>query len=146
MGLDDYCRIFIKGFCKLALHLTHLTQKGQAFVWDMLCEKNLRELKKMLTMTLMLILLDSKEPFVVYYDAYKMGLGGMLMHNGKVVSYALRHLNVHVRHYPTHDLELEIVVFMLKLWRHYLYGSRFEEFSDHKRMKYLFHKKELNMS
>jgi len=30
------------------------------------------------------------------------------------------------------------VVFVLKIWRHYLYGSKFEVFSDHKSLKYLF--------
>ena len=41
------------------------------------------------------------------------------------------------RNYPTHDLELAAVVFVLMIWRHYLYGSRFEVFSDHKSLKYL---------
>jgi hypothetical protein len=54
-------------------------------------------------------------------------------------------LKVHERNYPTHDLELAAVVFVLKVWRHYLYGSRFEVFSDHKSLKYLFDQKELNM-
>jgi len=54
-------------------------------------------------------------------------------------------LKIHERNYPTHDLELAAVVFVLKIWRHYLYGSRFEVFSDHKSLKYLFDQKELNM-
>jgi len=52
---------------------------------------------------------------------------------------------VHEKNYLTHDLELAAVVFVLKIWRHYLYGSRFEVFSDHKSLKYLFDQKELNM-
>ncbi|WJX40142.1 hypothetical protein P8452_27648 [Trifolium repens] len=74
-----------------------------------------------------------------------MGLGGVLMQGGKVVAYASRQLKIHERNYPTHDLELAAVVFSLKVWRHYLYGSRFEVFSDHKSLKYLFDQKELNM-
>ena len=54
------------------------------------------------------------------------------MQNGKVVAYALRQLRTHENNYPTHDLELAAVVFVLKIWKHYLYGSRFEVFSDHK--------------
>ena len=44
-----------------------------------------------------------------------------------------------------YDLELAAIVFVLKIWRHYLYGARFEVFSDHKSLKYLFDQKELNM-
>jgi hypothetical protein len=74
-----------------------------------------------------------------------MGLGGVLMQKGNVVAYASRQLKIHERNYPTHDLELAAVVFVLKVWRHYLYGARFEAFSDHKSLKYLFSQKELNM-
>jgi len=54
-------------------------------------------------------------------------------------------VRIHERNYPTHDLELAAMVFVLKIWRDYLYGSRFEVFSDHKSLKYLFDQKELNM-
>jgi len=67
------------------------------------------------------------------------------MQDNKVVAYASRQLRIHERNYPTRDLELTAVVFVLKIWRHYLYGSRFEVFSDHKSLKYLFDQKELNM-
>ncbi|GAU34562.1 hypothetical protein TSUD_29080 [Trifolium subterraneum] len=145
LGLAGYYRRFIEGFSKMALPLTLLTRKDQAFVWDEKCEKSFQELKKKLTTAPVLILPDAKESFVVYCDASKLGLGGVLMQKGKVVAYASRQLKVHERNYPTHDLELAAVVFALKVWRHYLYGSRFEVFSDHKSLKYLFDQKELNM-
>jgi hypothetical protein len=146
LGLAGYYRRFIEGFSKLALPLTKLTCKGAAFVWDVRCEESFLELKKRLTTApIFLILPNPEEPFVVYCDASKMGLGGVLMQNGKVVAYASRQLRIHEKNYPTHDLELAAVVFVLKIWRHYLYGSRFEVFSDHKSLKYLFDQKELNM-
>ena len=52
---------------------------------------------------------------------------------------------MHEKNYLTHDLELAAVVYVLKIWRHYQYGSKFEVFSDHKSLKYLFDQKELNM-
>jgi len=102
-------------------------------------------LKKRLTSALVLILPNLKESFVVYCDASKMGLGGVLMQNRQVVAYASKQLKVHEKNYPTHDLELAAIVYVLKIWRHYLYGSKFEVFSDHKSLKYLFDQKELNM-
>jgi hypothetical protein len=92
-----------------------------------------------------LILPNPMESFVVYCDASKMGLGGVHMQNHQVVAYASRQLKVHEKNYPTHDLELAVVVYVLKIWRHYLYGYKFEVFSDHKSLKYLFDQKKLNM-
>jgi len=56
LGLAGYYRRFIEGFSKLALPLTQLTQKGQAYVWDSKCENSFLELKKRLTSTPVLIL------------------------------------------------------------------------------------------
>jgi len=67
------------------------------------------------------------------------------MQEKNAVAYASRQLKVHERNYPTHDLELAVIVFALKIWRHYLYGAQFRVFSDHKSLKYLFDQKELNM-
>ena len=114
-------------------------------MWDIQCEEIFVELNKRLTTAPILILPNPEEPFVVYCNASKLGLGGVLMQNDKVVAYVLRQLRIHEKNYPTHDLELAAVVFVLKIWRHYLYGSRFEVFSDHKSLKYLFDQKELDM-
>ncbi|PON50178.1 hypothetical protein PanWU01x14_224910, partial [Parasponia andersonii] len=58
---------------------------------------------------------DSNEPYVVYTDASKTGLGCVLMQNGHVVAYASRQLKPHERNYLTHDLELATVIFALKI-------------------------------
>ena len=81
-----------------------------------------------MTYALVLILSNVNESFVVYCNASKMGLGRVLMQNGQVIAYASRQVNVHERNYLTHDLELATVVFVLKVWRHYLYGLKFEVF------------------
>ena len=56
-----------------------------------------------------------------------------------------RQLKAYEKNYPTHDLELVVIVFSLRIWRHYLYGKKFDLFSNHKSLKYLFSQKELNM-
>lgn len=79
LGLAGYYRKFIEGFSKLAVPLTMLTRKGQAFIWDSKCEEGFQELKRRLTTSPMLILPNPSEPFVVYCDASLLGLGGVLM-------------------------------------------------------------------
>jgi hypothetical protein len=122
-----------------------LTRKDQRFIWDENCEQAFVELKNRLTSAPVLTIPDGSEGFVIYCDASGKGLGAVLMQRGKVVAYASRQLRPHELNYPTHDLELAAVIFSLKLWRHYLLGSRVEIFTDHKSLKYVFTQKELNM-
>ena len=67
------------------------------------------------------------------------------MQHDRVMAYALKQLKSHEQNYPTHDLELAAVIFTLKIWRHYLLGTRVEVYIDHKSLKYIFTQKELNM-
>ncbi|GJS63289.1 putative reverse transcriptase domain-containing protein [Tanacetum coccineum] len=79
-----------------------------------------------------LALPDGPEDFVVYCDASGIGLGCVLMQRGKVIAYASRQLKIHEKNYTTHNLELGAVVFALKIWRHYLYGTKSVIYMDHK--------------
>ncbi|GKA41930.1 putative reverse transcriptase domain-containing protein, partial [Tanacetum coccineum] len=74
-----------------------------------------------------------------------LGLGAVLMQKEKVIAYASRQLKVHEKNYTTHDLELGAVVFALKMWRHYLYGTKCFVFTDHKSLQHILDQKELNM-
>ncbi|GKE30310.1 putative reverse transcriptase domain-containing protein, partial [Tanacetum coccineum] len=92
-----------------------------------------------------LALPEGREDFVVYCDASHKGLGAVLIQREKVIAYASRQLKVQEKNYTTHDLELGSVVFALKIWRHYLYGTRSIVFTDHKSLQHILDQKELNM-
>nr|GFB78181.1 putative reverse transcriptase domain-containing protein [Tanacetum cinerariifolium] len=92
-----------------------------------------------------LALPKGSENFVVYCDASHKRLGVVLMHKEKVIAYASCQLKVHEKNYTTHDLELGAVVFALKMWRHYLYGTKCVVFTDHKSLQHILDQKELNM-
>ncbi|GJS92716.1 putative reverse transcriptase domain-containing protein [Tanacetum coccineum] len=102
-------------------------------------------LKQKLCSVPILALLKGSEDFVVYYDASHKELGAVLMQKEKVMAYVSRQLKVHEKNYTTHDLELEAVVFALKIWRHYLYGTKCVVFTDHKSLQHILDHKELNM-
>ncbi|GKC92777.1 putative reverse transcriptase domain-containing protein [Tanacetum coccineum] len=104
--------------------MTKLTQKGIKFDWGEKEENAFQLIKQKLCSTPILALPKGSEDFVVYCDASHKGLGAVLMQREKVIAYASRQLNVHEKNYTTHDLELGSVVFVLKIWRHYLYGTR----------------------
>ncbi|GKD51971.1 putative reverse transcriptase domain-containing protein [Tanacetum coccineum] len=131
LGLAGYYRRFIENFSKIAKSLTILTQKGKVFDWGEEQKLTFQTLKDKLGNAPVLALLDRPEDFVVYCDASGIGLGCVLMQRGKVIAYASRQLKIHEKNYTTHDLELSAVVFALKIWRHYLYGTKsIELFSD----------------
>nr|GFB03074.1 putative reverse transcriptase domain-containing protein [Tanacetum cinerariifolium] len=116
LGLVGYYRRFIEGFSKIKL-----------------CSAPI------------LALPEGSEDFVVYCDASHKGLGAVLMQREKVIAYASRQLKVHEKNYTTHDLELGLVVFSLKIWRHYLYGTRCTVFTHHKGLQHILDQKDLNI-
>nr|GEW05085.1 retrotransposon protein, putative, Ty3-gypsy subclass [Tanacetum cinerariifolium] len=89
--------------------------------------------------------IQGSEDFAVYCDASIKGLGTVLTQREKVIAYGSRQLKVHEKNYTTHDLELGVVVFTLKIWRHYLYGTKCTVFTDHKSLQHILDQKELNM-
>ena len=109
------------------------------------CEKSFHELKDRLTSSLVLTLTRSGVGYVIYCDASRVGLGCVLMLDGEVIKYASIQLKIHQKNYPTHDLELVVVVFALKLWRHYLYGVHVDVFTDHKSLLQVLTQRELNI-
>ncbi|GJZ57624.1 putative reverse transcriptase domain-containing protein [Tanacetum coccineum] len=117
LGLAGYYRRFIEGFSKIAKPMTKLTQKK---VKKRRFHRILRHFKKK-------------------------GLGAVLILREKVISYASRQLEIHEKNYTTHDLELGAVVFALKIWRRYVYGTKCTVFTDHKSLQHILDQKELNM-
>ena len=116
LGLVGYYRRFVKGFSVIASMLTKLLRKGVNFEWSDKCQNSFEQLKEMLVEAPVLTQPTSGKEYTLYSDASGIGLGCVLMQDGKVVAYASRQLKPHEQNYSTHDLELVAVVFALKIW------------------------------
>ena len=116
LGLAGYYRRFVQGFSVIASSLTRLLRNGVKFEWDDKCQSSFERLKEILIEAPVLIQPTSGRDYTVYSDASRIGLGCVLMQDGKVVAYASRQLKLHEQNYPTHDLELAAIVFALKIW------------------------------
>nr|GEV68696.1 reverse transcriptase domain-containing protein [Tanacetum cinerariifolium] len=138
-------KLFIEGFSKIAKSMMKLTQKGIKFDLGEKEENAFHLIKQKLCSALILALPEESKDFVVYCDASHKGLGAVLMQREKVIAYASRQLKIHKKNYTTHDLELGSVVFALKIWRHYLYGTKYTVYTDHKSLQHILDQKELNM-
>ncbi|GKB34816.1 putative reverse transcriptase domain-containing protein [Tanacetum coccineum] len=134
-----------EGFSKIAKPITKLTQNNVKIDWSEKAEAAFQLLKQKLCSTPILSLPEGSKNFIVYYDASCKGLGTVLMQREKVIAYALCQLKIHDKNYTTHDLELGVVVFALKMWRHYLYGMKCIVFTDYKSLQHILDQKELNM-
>jgi len=115
LGLAGYYRWFIPDFSKIAKPMTNLLQKDHKFIWTEECEAAFRTLRKLLTTAPVLAQPDIEKPFDVFCDASGIGLGCVLMQEGRVIAYASCQLTKHEVNYPTHDLELAAVVHALKI-------------------------------
>ncbi|GJY83655.1 putative reverse transcriptase domain-containing protein [Tanacetum coccineum] len=124
LGLAGYYRRFIEGFSKIAKPMMKLNQKSVKFDWGEKEETAFQTLKQKLCSAPILALPEGSENFVVYCDASHKGLGAVLTQKEKVIAYASCQLKIHEKNYMTHHLELGAVVFALKMWRHYLYGTK----------------------
>ncbi|KAD5802553.1 hypothetical protein E3N88_13913 [Mikania micrantha] len=124
LGLAGYYRSFIANFSKIALPLTTLNQKSQAFIWEQKQEDAFQHLKQKLCNSPILSLPEGSDDFIIYCDASNLGLGCVLMQRDKVIAYASR---------------------QLKIWRHYLYGTKCVIYTDHKSLQHILNQKELNM-
>jgi hypothetical protein len=145
LGLAGYYRRFIPDFSKIVKPITSLLKNDTKFNWSSKCNEAFEQLKVLLTTTPVLAQSDIEKPFDVYCDASGSGLGCVLMQESRVIAYALRQLHRHEEHYPTHDLELAVVVHALKIWRHYVLGNVCHIYTDHKSLKYIFTQSKLNM-
>ncbi|GJZ40462.1 putative reverse transcriptase domain-containing protein [Tanacetum coccineum] len=145
LGLARYYRRFIEGFSKISKPMTKLTQKKVMFVWGDKQEAAFQLLKQKLCSAPILALPEGSEDSITYCDAPIKGLGAVLQPKKKVISYASRQLKIHEKNYTTHDLELGVVMFALKIWRHCLYGTKCTVFTNHKSLQHILDQKELNM-
>ena len=132
LGLAGYYRRFMRGFFVVSSPLTKLLRKGIKFEWIEKCQNSFEQLKGMLVEAPELMQPTLGKEYTLYSDSSGIGLGCVLMQDGKVVAYVSRQLKTHEQNYPTLDLESAAVVFALKIWRHYLYGEKCKIFTDHK--------------
>nr|GEX80939.1 putative reverse transcriptase domain-containing protein [Tanacetum cinerariifolium] len=132
-------------FLKDCKFFDRINSKNKKYIWGEDQELAFQLLRKKHYEALILALPEENDDFVVYCDASHQGLGVVLMQREKVIAYASRQLKPNEENCTTRDLELGAVVFTLKLWRHYLYGTKCTVFTNHKSLQYILDQKELNI-
>lgn len=144
MGLPSYYKWLIKKFSWIGYPIMYLQRKLKKFKWIEDSATSFEWQKNLLTKDLVLNIVDLDKEFVVCTNSCKEGLTGVLMQDGYVVCCESSKINEHEKNYVTHDLELEVIIFALNMWRHSLLGMQFILMSDHSGLRYLFDQSNIN--
>ena len=123
LGLATFFRRFVQGFSTLVAPLTSLLRKESAFVWNAVCEQTFLKLKEVLTSAPVLAMPDYDKPFEVWCDASGIGIGALLLQDGRCCAFDSRKLRGAELNYHPGEIELLAVVHALKTWRCYLEGN-----------------------
>jgi hypothetical protein len=142
LGLASYYRRFIKDFSKISSPLYKLTEKEESYTWNDERQRVFDILKEKLTSAPVLMYPDFDKPFILYTDASQIGLGAVLSQKGDdgkehVIVYASRTLNSAEKNYSTTEQECLAIVWAVKYFRHYIFGSRFTIITDHAALQWL---------
>ncbi|GJQ98122.1 putative nucleotidyltransferase, ribonuclease H [Tanacetum coccineum] len=113
------------GYSAIATPLTDLLKKNKAWIWDEECQAAFESLMKVVMEELVLRLPDVTMPFELHTDASEFSIRGVLMQYGHPIAFESRKLNKTKRKYMVLEKEMTMVVHCLRIWRHYLLGSRF---------------------
>ena len=141
LGLASYYRRFIPNFSDIASPMIALTRKNKEFKWDEECERGFNGLKERLMKPPILAYPDMKKTFHLTTDASNVGLGAVLSQfwgdEEKVIAFASRTLQPAERNYSTTEQELLAIIWAVKRFRPYLYGTVFKLITDHKPLTHL---------
>ncbi|KMT14518.1 hypothetical protein BVRB_4g072900 [Beta vulgaris subsp. vulgaris] len=130
LGLANYYRKFIKGYSQKVSSLTDLLKKSQVWEWTERCQSAFEDLKSAISSEPVLKLPEFDKPFEVHTDASGRAIGGVLVQEGHPVAFEGRKLKDAEERYSTHEKEMLAVVHCLRIWRHYLLGTKFIVLTD----------------
>ena len=144
LGLAGFYRRFVRDFSTIAAPLNELTKKDVPYSWGTAQEEAFTVLKDKLTHAPLLQLPDFNKTFELECDASGIGLGGVLLQDGKPVAYFSEKLSGPSLNYSTYDKELYALVRTLETWQHYLWPKEFVIHSDHESLKHIKSQAKLN--
>jgi transposase InsO family protein len=146
LGLAGYYRKFIENFSKIAKPLTKLLRKGEKFIWTAEQQMAFETLKEKLTTAPVLNYPDFSQEFLITTDASDYAIGAVLSQGtvgqDRPIAYASRVLNKAEQNYNTTEKELLAIVWAVKHFRPYVYGTKFKIITDHRPLIWLFNVKD----
>lgn len=136
LGLTGYYRKFVKNYGTIARPLTEMTRKG-GFRWTAEAESAFTELKEAMTKTPVLALPNFEVIFEVHTDASDVGIGAVLVQEGKPLAYLSKALGPKKLEWSVYVKEMMAIVEAVQVWRPYLLGRKFRIVTDQQPLKHM---------
>ncbi len=137
LGLASYYRKFIKSFTKIAAPLMNLLKKSAVtYEWEEVCDEAFETLKGILVKAPVLKLPDFDKDFEIHFNASDFAMGGVLVQEGRLVSFESKKLSETKRRWPTHEKEMWAVIHCPKTWGHYIGSKDVVVWTDNVTLKY----------
>ena len=141
LGLTNYYRRFVPMFSTIASPLHKLIKINSKFEWNQQAEESFNTLKQKLQSAPILRRPDYNLPFIIYTDASNVGVGAVLAQSvdsvEHVIAYCSRTLNKAEKNYSATEKECLAVVYAIKEFRPYVYGTSFTVVTDHQALTWL---------
>nr|AAG37039.1 polyprotein [Dictyostelium discoideum] len=137
LGTVNYFRTFIKNFTHLTSSFYPLLKKGVNFKWTDELENDRVKLFTTLAQTNLLSFPQDTDDNVIETDASIIGIGGVMIQNGKPVSYYSRTLNNAEKNYSVTERECLAIIESIKYFKSYINGRKVKIITDHQPLKYL---------
>jgi hypothetical protein len=131
LRLANYFRRFLQGYSKMVVPLTNLTRKDKRWKWTEECQEAFENVKHALTNAPVLAPPELQKPFEMVLDASGVGLGAVLLQDGRPVAFKSRKRSPAEQNYTVTQQEMLGVIHALKTWQCYLEGSVFTNVTDH---------------
>jgi hypothetical protein len=114
LGLVNYFRRFLQGYSKMVVPLTNLTRKDMHWIWSSECQEAFEKVKHAVTNAPVLAPPELGKPFEVVSDAAGVGLGAVLLQDGRPVAFKSRNLSPAVQDYTVTEQEMLGVIHAMK--------------------------------
>ena len=144
LGLANYFHKFIMGYAQLVAPLQLLSKKDKDYAWTKECDAAFTEVKNALCTAPVLALPDLQRPFEVICDTSGVGLGAVLVQDGRPIAFWAKHLTEAEQNYAGGEQEMLAVVHALELWHCYLDGPNFTVVTDLSPNVFFANRKQLN--
>ena len=133
LGMVTYLSRFAPNLSEVTNPLHRLlTQQANELQWHQLQVDAFEKIKSIMTDSPVLVYYDQHKPVTLQVDASKIGLGAVLIQEGKPIAYASKSLTQTEINYAQIEKEMYAIIFGCKKFHHYIYGRRIRVETDHK--------------